>query len=342
MLYSKMSIAQLPEASYLCMKIGNDGMNHPLITSDLKLRELIENHPQLLNVMSRFGLSFGFGEKSVGQVCADDGVDSATFIAVSHLACNAPFDAEKVSLPAVMGYLRNAHSYFVDYLLPSIRRKLVEAVSGEDIDEVAFLLLKFFDDYVAEVRHHMEHENDIVFRYVNDLLEGTVDEDFRITDYALNHESTTRRLNDLKDIFIRHYHVRDNRMLTSALLDIISCGNELELHSRIEDELFTPAVEQLEESLKIRQRRARDAGGLSAEAKHPARALSMREKEIIACVARGLTNKEIAERLFLSVHTVTTHRRNISAKLQIHSAAGLTIFAILNNIIDIREVNISD
>ena len=55
--------------------------------------------------------------------------------------------------------------------------------------------------------------------------------------------------------------------------------------------------------------------------------LSQREKEIVVCVVKGMTNKEIAEKLFLSIHTVITHRRNISKKLQIHSAAGLTIYA---------------
>ena len=47
-------------------------------------------------------------------------------------------------------------------------------------------------------------------------------------------------------------------------------------------------------------------------------ALSQREKEIVICVVKGMTNKEIAEKLFLSIHTVITHRRNISKKLQIH------------------------
>ena len=56
-------------------------------------------------------------------------------------------------------------------------------------------------------------------------------------------------------------------------------------------------------------------------------ALSQREREIIGCVVKGMTNKEIAEQLFISVHTVITHRRNITRKLQIHSAAGLTIYA---------------
>jgi DNA-binding CsgD family transcriptional regulator len=68
--------------------------------------------------------------------------------------------------------------------------------------------------------------------------------------------------------------------------------------------------------------------------------LSDREKDIIKCVARGMSNKEIADKLFLSIHTVTTHRRNITAKLQIHSPAGLTIYAIMNNLVDISDINL--
>ena len=67
-------------------------------------------------------------------------------------------------------------------------------------------------------------------------------------------------------------------------------------------------------------------------------ALSQREKEIVICVVKGMTNKEIAEKLFLSIHTVITHRRNISKKLQIHSAAGLTIYAIVNKLVTLSDV----
>ena len=67
-------------------------------------------------------------------------------------------------------------------------------------------------------------------------------------------------------------------------------------------------------------------------------ALSQREKEIVICVVKGMTNKEIAEKLFLSIHTVITHRINISKKLQIHSAAGLTIYAIVNKLVTLNDV----
>lgn len=66
--------------------------------------------------------------------------------------------------------------------------------------------------------------------------------------------------------------------------------------------------------------------------------LSQREKEIITCVVKGMTNKAIADKLFLSIHTVITHRRNIARKLQIHSPAGLTIYAIVNKLVELQDI----
>lgn len=66
--------------------------------------------------------------------------------------------------------------------------------------------------------------------------------------------------------------------------------------------------------------------------------LSTREKEIVVCVVKGMTNREIADRLFLSAHTVITHRRNIARKLQIHSASGLTVYAIVNKLIELGDI----
>jgi DNA-binding NarL/FixJ family response regulator len=67
--------------------------------------------------------------------------------------------------------------------------------------------------------------------------------------------------------------------------------------------------------------------------------LTEREKNIVELVARGLTNKDIAEKLHISLHTVITHRKNISQKLGIRSISGLTVFAILNDIVSIKDLN---
>lgn len=72
--------------------------------------------------------------------------------------------------------------------------------------------------------------------------------------------------------------------------------------------------------------------------KEEERQLSPREQDVVIWVAKGLTNKEIAAELDLSTHTVITHRKNISKKLQIHSPSGLTIYAITNNLISIDDI----
>lgn len=70
----------------------------------------------------------------------------------------------------------------------------------------------------------------------------------------------------------------------------------------------------------------------------PENELTEREKEILISVAKGMINKEIAEQHHISIHTVITHRKNITRKTGIKSVAGLTVFAILNNLIEMQEV----
>jgi len=66
--------------------------------------------------------------------------------------------------------------------------------------------------------------------------------------------------------------------------------------------------------------------------------LSKREITILKLVARGMTNKEIADNLFLSAHTVITHRKNITNKLGIKTISGLVVYALLNNIITLNDI----
>lgn len=70
--------------------------------------------------------------------------------------------------------------------------------------------------------------------------------------------------------------------------------------------------------------------------------LSEREIEILISVVKGMSNKEIADFHNISIHTVITHRRNITKKLKVHSISGLTIYAIINNLIDISEIEYQD
>ena len=303
-----------------------------------KMRDLIDDNNLLLLVISRFGIQFGFGDSTIEEVCRENGVDCSTFLAVANLIAGKNYTGYTVSLPAIIDYLKRAHTYFSDFILPTIRRKLIEAINCNDVNDVAFLILKFYDDYTVEVENHMKYENDTIFVYVEKLLHGQPTGKFNISKYSVSHDNGSEKLKELKDIVIRHYRQPNNDLLNSALYDIINCENDLISHSEIEERLFVPAVMKLEKAAVISSEQLQT--GAPEYGSSSLALISDREKDIIRCVAKGMSNKEIADKLFLSIHTVTTHRRNISAKLQIHSPAGLTIYAIINNLIDIAEVNL--
>jgi regulator of cell morphogenesis and NO signaling len=278
----------------------------------------------------------------VSKVCADSGVDCNTFLAVANFISGyGTASAATISLPSLIKYLKSAHSYFLDYLLPTLRRRLVEVVTDTNDNDLALMILRFYDDYVEQVRTHMGFEDQNVFKYVEMLLNEQLSDQFSISHFKEHHSPIAEKLHDLKEIFISHYRAQGGsaEQVNTVLYNIITCEHDLLTHCKVEEALFVPAVARLEKELS-RKSKAKVAAGDEADTNsttNPA-LLSDREKDIVRCVARGLQNKEIATTLCLSVHTVTTHRRNISNKLNIHSAAGLAIYAIIHKLVDLSEV----
>ncbi len=308
-----------------------------------RMCDVIRGNHESLQVLSRFALPLGFGDKTVAQVCAENQVHTPTFLAVVNYKLqasdNVPHVSE-ISLDTLMTYLKRAHLYFLDFCLPMIRRKLIEAISGGDNDKMAFLIIRFFDEYAQEVKRHMEHENKQVFAYVEALQRGERSESYNIDIFARQHRAVDdkhieAKLTELKNIIVKYYPSSEsNELLNSALFDIFTCENDLAMHCQIEDNLFVPAVRLLEGSLDLPKERVAPTSVPEQES------LSEREKEILVEIVNGLSNKEIADKLFISIHTVVTHRKNISRKLNIHSPAGLTIYAIANKLVDLKALEI--
>lgn len=185
----------------------------------------------------------------------------------------------------------------------------------------------------------MEYENKTVFVYVEQLLKGFLDKSYTISTFEGNHTPIGSKLKELKNIIIQYYPEKNNYLLNEVLLNIILCEEDLMQHCRIEDKLFVPAVKALETQLKERGEIVYiDKAPNDTLEKEMPDVLSDREKDILIHVAKGLSNKEIADALCLSVHTVATHRRNIANKLQIHSSVGLAIYAIANKLVDLQDI----
>ncbi|MBO5250974.1 MAG: helix-turn-helix transcriptional regulator [Bacteroidaceae bacterium] len=326
-------------------------MSKKLYSPTDKMGDLICDNYSLLQVMSRFDLPLGFGDYSVEEVCKSNSVDCRTFLAVVNFInkgySRTSFALEDISIQSLMNYLKKAHHYFLDFQLPNIRRKLLEAIDCSMDNDVTFLILRFFDGYVQEVRKHMNYEDMYVFTYVEHLLQGQKDEEYCIDMFVRHHDHIDEKLTELKNSIIKYYPANQNaHVMNAVLFDIFNCEKDLASHNKVEDYLFVPAVLHLEKEVASRVHEVPKVETVEVNEQEEVNKdiqddLSQREKEIITCVVKGMSNKEIAEYLYISIHTVITHRRNIARKLQIHSPTLLTVYAIVNKLVDISEVKVS-
>lgn len=297
--------------------------------------DLISDNYTMLQGLSAFGIRLGFGDKTVSEICEEQGVDCYTFLTVVNFLINgyAPKEIdEKVSVVTLLNYLRASHRYFLDYQLPAIRKKLEETLSKDK--NLDTLILKLYDGYASDIRKHMKYEDKTLFPYVEALLRGERPTDYNVEIFSKHHSDTTGKFHELKNIIIKYlpHDGLTNNQLTATLYDIYNNEEWLSNHSNVEELLFVPAIRSMEQNMHNDNVSAHISSLIRrAENNEP---ISEREKEIIVCLVQGMSNKEIANRLYISVNTVTTHRRNIIRKLQIHSLAGLTIYAIANNLID--------
>ncbi len=214
---------------------------------DDRMGDLISDNYQLLLVLSRFGISLGFGDSRIGQVCRQNGVDTATFLAVVNFITGGEVDLD-FSIEAMMGYLHLAHDYYTGFRLPAIRAKLIEAL-GDSGGDVSRAVIRFFDDYCAEVGGHMDYEEKNVFPYVRELLAGHRKSGYDIAIFRKRHDRVEAKLTELKNILIKYYPGDSSNELNGVLFDIFACEQDLASHNMVEDMLFVPAVTELEKNV---------------------------------------------------------------------------------------------
>ena len=195
-------------------------------------------------------------------------------------------------------------------------------LAERDTKQVSKHIICPYDEYVEEIRAHIQHENECAFEH-----------------HATDDRHIAAKAIELKNLIIKYYPHNDkqnqqnqeqNRLLYAVLHDIYHFENELALHCAIEDEILLPALAKNDQTIKTNQ----------LDIPNETEELSVREKEVLVHIVKGLSNKEIADALCLSAHTVMSHRKNIVRKLNIHSIAGLTIYAIVNGIVTLDNFEI--
>ncbi len=218
-------------------------------TENSRLGDVLTEHYQILLLLSRFGISLGFGDKTVKAVCADNGVDCKTFLAVCNYVASGDSSLyHNVDIESMVRFLRLAHKYYLEFLLPELRTKLVSIVGSLPDSMFSALVIKLFDSYKEEVRKHLAYEDKVLFGYIQRLLDGEEDlPALSLASFIRQHDNIDTQLFELKNAMIRYFPAGENlREVNQVLYDIFAFEEDLKSHCEIEGDLFIPAVVELE------------------------------------------------------------------------------------------------
>ena len=301
-----------------------------LPTPSMKMAELINVSAALPGVLTRMGIPFGFGDETVEEVCRRQDIDPETFLLICSVHAYGALPPKerirKADLQDVLKYLRRSHTYYMEVAMEELTAALVNLTEPCD-ERHRNIIRKFFDEYKEELLKHLEYEENTVFPQAEAALgHGRSTPD----DYEENHSHVEEKLEDLKNLLMKYMPPVCGQQDIYRTLSLISTLQEdLAKHILVEDGILVPIVNRrMHTDLESRF----DTPGEKGEE------LSAREKEILVCVAKGMLNKEIADAENISIHTVITHRKNITRKTGIKTVAGLTVYALLNNLIDINTL----
>lgn len=225
-----------------------------LFSSDSRLSDLITAHPSLLSLLTRLGISLGFGDRSIADVCQSSGVDTGFFL----LICNVyTFNNFVPRTAAILGtdmtglvpYLEKSHLYYVDKRLPHIECHL-DAIAHKLGGRIGQVFISFFNEYKQEVEAHFAHEERDVFPHIRALMAGEQDTTYSIGEFLHTHSDIEGKLDDLLNIVFKYLppQVDDDNVL-DVVYDILRLSEDLKKHTFIEEKIMVPLVQHLEKAI---------------------------------------------------------------------------------------------
>ncbi len=229
-------------------------MKSRLFSSESRLSDLITAHPSLLSLLPRLGVSLGFGDRSIADVCDDSGVDTGFFL----LICNVyTFNNYVPSTATILGtdmtglvpYLEYSHKYYVNKRLPHIERHL-DAIAEKLSGRIGKVFLSFYKEYKQEVEAHFQHEECEVFPHIRAMMAGNRDTSYSIGAFLQNHSDIEGKLDDLLNIIFKYLppQVDDDNVL-DVVYDILRLSEDLKKHTFIEEKIMVPLVHHLENAI---------------------------------------------------------------------------------------------
>ena len=221
-------------------------------SKDTKFAELLTDDRRLLQLLPRFGIGLGFGDRSVDQVCQMNHVNSELFLMICEIYSDSNYKPEQIELQHIdmrdlLSYLKASHQYYLDERFPHIEEHLQHIIEACG-KKYGPMLSHFYDEYKQEVMRHIKYyEEEVVFPYIEALLNGKRTDSYKIDEFEHNHTNIQDTLDDMMNILLKYLPgdiLPQERIEISY--DIMELSYDLNRHSLIEERILIPNVESIE------------------------------------------------------------------------------------------------
>ncbi len=290
-----------------------------LLDASSKLSEIIEENHQLIPVVNRFGIKLGMGDKSIGDICQSANTNTEFFLAILNTFLNEDYFPERklqqFDIELVVRYLKQTDAYLIHAQLYNLEKHLNAFISMSDPNNAQLKLInKLF----------LEFKRELIGQVEQGMVKG---------------DAPLALLTDLKSLIIKHISGNFNEnMCYAVIFSIDSFQKDLEKNNRIREKILQPMIDDLAESdIEDWQELIAVSHAMKENKTQP---LSQREIDVLRLVALGLLNKEVADKLNISLNTVLSHRKNITAKLGIKTVSGLIFYCITHGYISTDEIEL--
>jgi DNA-binding CsgD family transcriptional regulator len=288
-----------------------------LIVENSVVADLLARKNELIPVFNRFGVRLGVGDKTIIDICDEHDLNIDFILTVLNVYVNETYLPDSVlslfEAELIAEYFQRTVENYLHDLVPNIEKHLNAfiALSGAENRELGVLrglFVQFKEKLTNSLQNGVNHNDD----FPDDLL------------------------HDLKSILIKHVSGEYNQNLCHAVIfSISSLEKDLSIHNRLRSKVLRPKFEELNSADMKYLQHAFIEDETHTHHHNNENHLTNRETEILKLIVQGLLNKEIADRLNISLNTVLTHRKNIIAKTGIKTVSGLTFYCIRNGLISV-------
>ena len=223
-----------------------------VFSKDTKFAELLTDDRRLLQLLPRFGIGLGFGDRSVAQVCQMNQTNTELFLIICEIYSDSSFKPspralQHIDMKDLLSYLKASHRYYLDERFPHIEEHLQHIIEACG-QKYGPMLSHFYDEYKQEVMRHIQYyEEEVVFPYIEALLNGQRTDSYKIDEFEHNHTNIQDVLDDMMNILLKYLPgdiLPKERIEISY--DIMELSDDLSRHSIIEERILIPNVESLE------------------------------------------------------------------------------------------------